>query len=489
MRPVGLRARVALSYVAVSMAIVLLGGCLLWLPAPSAADGQARALRQVDLTAAAYATLAGVQAGSGGLSPQRPFAVGSPGVAPTGSLIPTPDGHAAVVPFISAGETPVGVAPAVALVTDTDGIVVATSFPARYPAGSPLGSLLPGGRPALAAALSGRGMGGGIEETDQGQVLWSTQPVVSDARTVGAVYVQTPPPSRSELPVPLRLAGLALLAGMLLGPVGAVFGLLTMRGSVRRLRRVLDALAALGRGDHGRRLPVGGHDEIGQVERQFNIMAVRLTEAVALQRSAAAIEARLAERERLAGALHDAISQDLFAMRVTLHGLEASHGSDLELVARLGGLRAGTSRVMRQLRALVLALRPAPVNHLGLPAGLQELADRYAERLSLPVDTAIEPVRLAPVREEALLQVAQEALSNAARHAGAHRVELSLRTVTGEVELRVRDDGRGFDPSAGGGGLGLVLARDLAERAGARLQVTSTPGQGTCVLARVAARR
>jgi hypothetical protein len=233
MRPIGLRGRVALSYMAVSMAVVLLGGCLLWLPAPSAADDQARALRQVGLTAAAYAMLARVQAGSGGLSPQRPFTVGSPGVAPTGSLIPTPDGHAAVVPFISADETAVGVTPAVVLVADTGGTVVATSFPARYPAGSPLGSLLPGGRTALAAALSSHGMGGGIAETDQGQVLWSAQRVVSDTRTVGVAYVQTPPPSRSELAVPLRLLGLALLAGMLLGPVGAAFGLLTMRGSVR----------------------------------------------------------------------------------------------------------------------------------------------------------------------------------------------------------------------------------------------------------------
>jgi signal transduction histidine kinase len=469
--PVGLRGRVALSYVAVSVAVVLGAGCLLWLPAPDAADARAAAQRQVEVTATAYAALASVQAAGGGLSPDRPFTVGSPGVAPTDALISTPDSRAVVVPFVSGDDLPAGVTPAVALVTDPGGTIVASSFPSRFP---------PGAR-ATSLPLAGG--------ADGGQPLWSSQPVVADGRTVGAAYVQTPPPAASDLAVPLRLAGLALLAVVLLAPVGAVFGLLTMRGSVWRLRRMLDALTALGRGDHARRLPVVRVDEIGELERQFNATAVRLAEATALRISAAAAGARLAERERLAGELHDAISQDLFAMRVTLHGLEVSHAGDAELVARLGGLRASSSRVIGQLRALVLALRPAAVGHLGLPAALRGLAGRYAERLGLAVDVAIEPIRLEPAREEALLEVAQEALANAARHSGTRRVELGLRTVPGAVELRVADDGRGFDASAGRGGLGLVLAREAAERAGGRLEVSSEPGCGTSVVVRVPGRR
>jgi two-component system, NarL family, sensor histidine kinase LiaS len=478
--PVGLRSRAALSYVAVSAAVVLGAGCLLWLPPPSAAGGQATAQRQVELTAAAYASQASAQAAGGALSPERPFTIGSPGIAPTDALIPTPDGHAAVVPFVPADDLPVGVTPAVALVTDLDGTVVASSFPSRFPPGTRASSLPLAARAALS---------GSAGETDGGHLLWSAEPVVSDARTVGTAYVQSPPPSGPGLAVPFRLAGLALLAVVLLAPVGAVFGLLTMRGSVRRLRRVLEALSELGRGDHARRLAVVRADEIGAVERQFNATAVRLAEATALRLSAAAAGARQAERERLAGELHDAISQDLFAMRATLHGLEASHAGDADLVARLGGLRASSSRVIGQLRALVLALRPAPVGHLGLSAGLRELAERYAERLGLAVETAIEQVRLEPGREEELLQVAQEALSNAARHSGARRVELGLRTVAGAVELRVADDGRGFDVTACRGGLGLVLAREAAERAGGRLQLSSGPRRGTSILVRVPARR
>src|SRR5205807_981786 len=108
----------------------------------------------------------------------------------------------------------------------------------------------------------------------------------------------------------------------------------------------------------------------------------------------------LAERARFAQELHDSISQDLFSLRMTLHGMETSHAGDGDLGERLGGLRAMTTRMIRQMRALLLELRPPATEHLDLAAGLEELAASYRSRLGIRVEAHIQRFGLAPEVED-----------------------------------------------------------------------------------------
>jgi signal transduction histidine kinase len=137
---------------------------------------------------------------------------------------------------------------------------------------------------------------------------------------------------------------------------------------------------------------------------------------------------------------------------------------------------AGTAT--REMRALLLELRPVGLAEAGLPAALDELADTYRDRLGITVTTRIGPVVLNTEQEHALLRIAQEAVANAVRHGAPDTVTIELR----DRVLSVQDNGSGFDLGAPTGGMGLALMRERAAEVGARLTVTSAPDAGTTVL-------
>jgi signal transduction histidine kinase len=323
--------------------------------------------------------------------------------------------------------------------------------------------------------------------TPDGSMLWAMHPIAAAGRLVGAAYVQAPEYRLFQgfILMPALLgAGLALAALVVVfTPIGLTFGLLTMRGPVRRLRELVGASTDLAAGNFSRRVQPRGADEVAQLERQFNETAGKLEGAVQAQRDLAARNARLAERGRIARELHESISQELFSLRLTLGGLEMDE-RDPELTERLGQLGESVSRAIRQMRALMLELRPVDVDQLDLEAGLRELATAYAARLGIAVDADIEPVQLDVDRADALLRIAQEALSNVARHSGASRIELALRRSGDAVNLSVTDDGRGFDPAAPESrlGIGLELMRERAAEIGGRAELRSDPKGGTRLL-------
>jgi signal transduction histidine kinase len=145
----------------------------------------------------------------------------------------------------------------------------------------------------------------------------------------------------------------------------------------------------------------------------------------------------------------------------------------------------------RLVRARLVDLSgPAPLG--GLRAALDELCER-SRRRGLPVSLhAPDDLVVAPAATAAVLRVLGEALSNAERHAEASRVDVSLATADGVLELRVADDGRGFAGPQGeaarspDGHFGLTLMRDRAAEVGGRLSITSSPGGGTTVALRLA---
>ena len=212
--------------------------------------------------------------------------------------------------------------------------------------------------------------------------------------------------------------------------------------------------------------------------------AIALTNARLHERSR---ELTLAgERARIAHELHDAVSQKLFSLRLTAQAaaalVDVHPDRAKEEIRHVAALAAEAAD---ELRAVVVELRPAALDEDGLVATLRTQADVLDRVHSAGVTFHAFSVRALPAsQEEALLRVAQEALHNALRHAHAASVSVTLEGQGKGARLRVRDDGRGFDPTAvrrAGRHLGLVSMRDRADGVGGRLSVESEPGKGTVI--------
>ncbi|HEU5030046.1 MAG TPA: sensor histidine kinase [Spirillospora sp.] len=183
----------------------------------------------------------------------------------------------------------------------------------------------------------------------------------------------------------------------------------------------------------------------------------------------------LAERERLARDIHDTIAQGFTSIVMLVQAAEAEVGPNrhLDLVAR-------TAREnLAETRGLVAALAPPALAEGSLVEALRRLAADFA----LPVDMDVEGEQrpLGAAAEVVLLRVAQEALANVRKHAGARSVWMSLEFGAGEARLTVADDGRGFDPEAVASGFGLRGMRGRVEQAGGGLAVRSGAGEGAVV--------
>ena len=148
------------------------------------------------------------------------------------------------------------------------------------------------------------------------------------------------------------------------------------------------------------------------------------------------------------------------------------------------------------MRGIISDVRPAALDELGTAAAVEALADRFRSRgidVALRVDLDFEAGR-APTRhddelETALYRITQEAMTNALKHAGAESLSVEITEADGHVDIRVRDEGRGYDPSEHTGGFGLLGMRERVELLGGRLTVDTAPGAGTTVLARLPVRR
>jgi signal transduction histidine kinase len=194
------------------------------------------------------------------------------------------------------------------------------------------------------------------------------------------------------------------------------------------------------------------------------------------------VEAEELERRRLAGEIHDGISQRLVSLWYHLQAATdaedpATVGQALERATELA------TAALDETRRAIAGLRPSVLDDLGLGPSLESLAR------SLPgsdVDLDVDPCHLPAHVEVALYRIAQEALQNVAKHAGAERVAVRLASADGRVRLVVEDDGRGFSPDAvsvegSAPSYGMVGMRERAELVGARFTVTSAPGRGTRV--------
>jgi signal transduction histidine kinase len=196
-----------------------------------------------------------------------------------------------------------------------------------------------------------------------------------------------------------------------------------------------------------------------------------------------------AERRHIARELHDEIGQSLTAMKLNLDALQRrllDHAA-LPLALEVTDI---TELLLDQVRKLSLDLRPPQLDDLGLSAALNWLVKRHSlpEGPAIVLDAPEALPRLDPLIETAGFRVAQEALTNALRHARAAEIRIALGFAGNCFELSVRDDGAGFDlPTAQdhalrGGSLGLVGMRERAVLAGGTLRIATRPNEGTEVV-------
>lgn len=287
--------------------------------------------------------------------------------------------------------------------------------------------------------------------------------------------------SFSQASYPWQGALVMILLTALVSPLlGGLFGAITTRGIIRRVQQLGEAATQIAAGDYALRVSVSGHDEIGQLEDQFNCMAQQLGESMASREALAKENARFAERARIARELHDAISQDLFSLRMLTDGLRQALPTDSHLQPRITTVEQIARRMLREMRALLLELRPAPLEQLGLVAALQELAALYRDRCDVMVATTIVANPLAADIEHVLLRISQEALSNAVRYAEATVIRLTLELQEEKVVLTIEDDGKGFSNSESElrHGLGLSLMRERVHELGGSFELNTAPGQG-----------
>jgi two-component system sensor histidine kinase UhpB len=225
----------------------------------------------------------------------------------------------------------------------------------------------------------------------------------------------------------------------------------------------------------GQRLRVLRHDEVGRVVVAFNRMLDRL-EQERQESARRVLAAQEAERVGIARDLHDEVGQVLTGVLLQLNSIaETAHAHR----ADLDEARQAVRRALDEVRRISSELRPEMLEHLGLVSALTELATTFARVADVRVDRnfATTLPKLAPEVELAVYRIAQESLTNIARHAQASRVTITLGSGHDSVVLRVADDGRGFGGAPVEHG-GLRSMRERALLVGGALAIKDAPEGG-----------
>ncbi len=190
------------------------------------------------------------------------------------------------------------------------------------------------------------------------------------------------------------------------------------------------------------------------------------------------------ERRHLARELHDEVGQVLTAAKINLQA--AAKELDGAKSKRIDETAAILERLLGQVRQISLDLRPSTLDDLGLVPALRSLLDQQGRRASVAVHLSAKnmPENLDPEIQTTCFRIAQEAITNAVRHANATRIDVDLGCENGNLRMQVRDNGRGFDAEsaqAQTAGLGLIGMKERAALVDARAKIISSPNKGTTI--------
>jgi NarL family two-component system sensor histidine kinase LiaS len=254
--------------------------------------------------------------------------------------------------------------------------------------------------------------------------------------------------------------------------VGVVTGALISANLRGRVTRIARAAEAWSRGDFSVTARDRSGDELGLLARDLNRMAEQIQTLLASRQALAVVE----ERNRLARDLHDTVKQHVFANALLVRAARKQLDRDPDAAgARLQEAERLAEQTQQELIDLIQALRPAALADKGLMGMLRAYAEEWSGRAGIAAELRAQGERVTPLDvEEAFYRVAQEALTNVARHSGASHVEIQLTWADVALEMTVRDDGRGFPvDEAAGKGLGLASMRERVEAIGGALTISS----------------
>ena len=253
---------------------------------------------------------------------------------------------------------------------------------------------------------------------------------------------------------------------------------LLLRHTLRPIDRLVERMRAVDLLRPGQRLAERGGVEVAELVRVFNQMLERL-ETERRDRGRRVLRAQEAERGRVARGLHDEVGQVLTGVLLQLDSLAPAR--DPERRRAVEETKAAVRQALEEVRRIARELRPEMLEQLGLVSALTELSRKFADQSGLEIERRFAP-ELPPLSDEAELavyRVAQESLTNVARHAQASRVEVALEQGAESVVLRVVDDGRGMDETAALNGRGgLRGMRERAVLVGGALAVKRARGGG-----------
>ena len=271
--------------------------------------------------------------------------------------------------------------------------------------------------------------------------------------------------------------------------ISLIVNLVVLRARFEPLETLIEEMEKVDLSRAGANLPpsIDGKAETEEVERielAFMRMMRRL-EAERRRAGTAALRAQEEERARVARDLHDEVNQSLTGLLLRLEA--AREAAPPELESELDETKALANQAMNELLSLARQLRPTALDDLGLKAAVGGLVEGMRAGdvdASLQADGDFSD--LPDDVQLVVYRVAQEALSNAARHSGARRIEVGMRRRGAGAELVVSDDGRGFAFAEAEEGLGLAGMRERALLVGGELTVESRPAHGTTVRLQVA---
>jgi two-component system sensor histidine kinase UhpB len=285
--------------------------------------------------------------------------------------------------------------------------------------------------------------------------------------------------------VPVALTELAVLVVGLLAMLALT--LVLLRPVFGPLQEVTSTMRTIDPLSPGQRVPVVGEPDVVALAQAFNEMLQRL-EDERRESARQALTVQEGERRRVARELHDEVGQIFTAIMLQIESLAAR--TPAEVADELDELRETARTGATDVRRIAARLRPEALEDLGLQSALSALSTSFGEQTGIELDRRLEAVpELDDEQELVVYRVAQEALTNVARHAGADRVELSLTRADGSAQLRVRDDGSGLPSGAASSSSGIRGMRERAMLIGARLTLGSGRDGGTEVVLDVPLRR
>ena len=319
-----------------------------------------------------------------------------------------------------------------------------------------------------------------VDRPVDGPLVWESAPILLNDDVVGRAWVAA---SLAEA----RGAALLLLApfGLLGVGLAGLLYFLPVRAIARAERRIEQSQAALAH------LNLTLEQQVAERSSQLRdaYEQLRAKEGHLRELSTRAVLLQEAERRVIARELHDSAGQALTAIRINLQLIGQMTEPD-GAETRVGRLAARTLTIadatLEEIRRAIAMLGPAILDDVGLAAAIERLCDDFGERADVTISRHIDLPHsgLSPALESVCYRVAQEALTNAARHAHASEVQVDLRVDGARILLEVRDNGRGFVPGTrpeGPGGRGLVGMRERVELLGGSLRIDSAPGEGTAV--------